>query len=393
MAEELSRAPAEPRELLVLHVAPHLEQGGAERMLHLITSNSKPGWRHHLALMQDSTFYDTSGLNITSLGLDLSNRAKSLVCLPAALGRLRTLARRLKPDLIQGWIYYGNVLTLALRSLPAPIIWSIHNSTLVGWRENPILRVADRMLAAASADTPARIVYCARQARIWHEQTGYAAASGVVIANGVDTSVFRPNPARRAALRARLGLAPEQLAVGVFARNDPQKNLPGAFDAFAQWSQGRDARLVLAGSGMVSSATDLLSLARSHGVLDQTIMLGPVSDIEGHLNAMDAVMLASTYGEALPMILIEALCSGTPIAATRIGDVQHLPAPAAALAVPGDATALADSLAYAVGRAEAPEWRSAFEASRNKYSLEQCLQAYHSLYREVAEARPAHWRS
>ncbi|MBY0361667.1 MAG: glycosyltransferase [Phreatobacter sp.] len=391
MAEELSGLPGTPREALVLHVAPHLEQGGAERMLHLIASGRRPGWRHHIALMQPSVFYDRSGLDITSLDFDLCDRTRSLARLPGAVCALRSLARRLKPDLIQGWIYYGNLLTLGLKGLPAPVIWSIHNSTLVGWRENPLLRLSDHLLAVSSGHAPARIVYCAAEARIRHEHVGYAAVPGVVIANGVDTSAFRPDPARRAALRERLGLAPDELAVGVFARNDPQKNLPGAFDAFALWARGREARLVLAGRGMGPDADDLVGLARSRGLLDRTLLLGPVSDVQDHLNALDAVLLASNYGEALPMILIEALCSGTPIAATQIGDVRHLPVPKGALAVQGDAAALADALAFAAGGADAPEWRAAFAAARVRYSLERCLDAYYALYGEVTAAWPARW--
>ena len=65
-------------------------------------------------VMQDLTFFDFSDHDVASLDFDLSNRAGSLAHLPSAMFALRRLVASEKPDIVQGWLYYGNLLTFRL---------------------------------------------------------------------------------------------------------------------------------------------------------------------------------------------------------------------------------------------------------------------------------------
>ncbi len=74
--------------LKVLHVSPSLEQGGAERMLHVDLVDARDaGVSHQDRGDADEAFFDFSGHDIPSLGFDLSSRAKSLAHLPVGATR------------------------------------------------------------------------------------------------------------------------------------------------------------------------------------------------------------------------------------------------------------------------------------------------------------------
>ncbi|MCO4053313.1 MAG: glycosyltransferase [Bosea sp.] len=366
--------------LTVLHVAPHLGQGGAERLLFELARQRCGETVHHIALMQDEVFFPRAEVKIHDLGLNLGRRWQALRRLPASRQRLRALVDELKPDLIQGWLYYGALLTLMVpRQIPR--IWSIHNSTFPDLRANPLLHLVDRLLARTSRRAQA-IVYCAHAARILHEQHGYAPEPGLVIENGVDTGLFRANPERRQRTRAGLGLDDLACAVLLSARNDPQKDIANCLAAFALFRQRRpQAVLLLAGRGMEAGHPELESLVAHHGLGDAVRPLGPIRDMAALIDAADAVMLGSRYGEAMPLVLLEALVMQKPVAATDVGDVAQLPCPRAALAPPANSAALADALSFAVMRD--PIWEACFTQARGRYGIDAMLQAHARLYRRL----------
>jgi glycosyltransferase involved in cell wall biosynthesis len=375
--------------LKVLHVAPNLEQGGAERMLHGLVSAAAMGITHRIAVMQDLAFFDFSGHEVKSLGFDLSSRAKALAHLPLAMRALRRLVAAERPDIVQGWLYYGNLLASAAVGLDVPIIWSIHNTTLASWWASPALRAVDRSLALNSRWLPSAIVYCARSARTLHESRGYRADVGTVIPNGVDGAGFRRDADRRARMRGRLGLGDGEIAIGLVSRYDPQKDIPTSLRAFAGFAETHaTARLVLAGRGMDADNAELRGLIVEHGLNEKAILLGAVSDVESLFAAMDMVMLGSRYGEALPMTLLEALFCQTPVVATRGGDVGLLPIPEHALAPPGDPYALAEALKRVWG-GQASDWDDGFKKVRVDYSLDRSVGAYRDLYRRFSGAASA----
>ena len=77
-----------------------------------------------------------------------------------------------------------------------------------------------------------------------------------------------------------------------------------------------DCFLLLAGSGPLQS--DLESLARELGIVDQLVFLGEVSDVRPVLAASDYKVLASE-AETFSMAMLEAMAMEVPVIATRVG--------------------------------------------------------------------------
>jgi UDP-glucose:(heptosyl)LPS alpha-1,3-glucosyltransferase len=143
--------------------------------------------------------------------------------------------------------------------------------------------------------------------------------AGVVatIPNGVDSSVFRPDPEVRRAVRAELGVDPHA-ELALFAGGDwERKGLPHAVDALAL---APDWHLVVAGAG---DPEPHAARARAAGTESRLQFLGPVRDMPRLYAASDAVVLPTSY-EAFPLVALEAAASGVPLLVTRVNGAEDL---------------------------------------------------------------------
>jgi glycosyltransferase involved in cell wall biosynthesis len=372
----------------VLHIIPALGQGGAERLLAELLARGAGRVRHSvLTLLDQPPFFDLGNTAIASLGLRRGQVS------PAALLRAASALRAAAPDLIHAWLYHGNLLSALLpRRRGIPVLWSIHNTTLPADGAKAMTRLVNRLCAHLSHRVPWRIVYCAEAARTQHEETfGYDRARGVVVENGVDFAAFAFDPARRVALRAAWGLEPGALAIGCVGRFDPQKDHATVLGAVSRL-EGERARLVLAGAGCSMDNPALVALLRDAGLMDRTLVLGPVADMPGLLSALDLLVIGSAFGEALPMVGLEAAASGLPVVATAVGSVAELVLDPAHLVPPRDPAALAAAILAALPLADLQRPSPAAEARRENllrtHDIATTVARYHDLYRAGAAARP-----
>jgi glycosyltransferase involved in cell wall biosynthesis len=138
----------------------------------------------------------------------------------------------------------------------------------------------------------------------------------VVIANGVDDGAFRPaSPEEKISARRRLGLPAEAFVVGGMGRLAFEKNF-SAVPELARRQGG--AVFVVAGSGPEEHM--LKARAAEFGVADRVIFAGAVTDRSGFYHALDVFLLPSLH-EGLPMALLEAMASGVPVLASRLGGI------------------------------------------------------------------------
>jgi glycosyltransferase involved in cell wall biosynthesis len=374
----------------ILHVVPSLGQGGAERMLANLLSSQRLSVDHHvLCLLTDDPFFRFEA-PVETLGL-----TRETPC-TQALGKLHQLRRhvnRIAPDLVHGWLYHGNAFSLGAAALGIPILWSIHNTTLSGTDSKRSTRLLERLCAALSWSLPRRILYCSETARLVHERNGYAPSRSVVVYNGVDLSGFRFDALRRSKLRAALELAEDQFAIAAIGRFDQQKNHGLIAKAFAIVARSANARLLLAGAGCSPGNAELLAMLEAAGIRDRSILLGPRHDMDALLSACDVLVIGSSYGEALPMVAIEAAAAGLPIVATDIGDVARFAEQPDDMVPHDDADAMSEALLRVQARRTRGARQERLDEARAKklepYSLEHMSRAYLDLYRGLIERVPA----
>lgn len=150
------------------------------------------------------------------------------------------------------------------------------------------------------------------------------------IPNGIDLSRFSPAPERSDALPV----------VGTVAALRPEKNLGRLLRAFALLET--PARLVIVGDG--PDRAQLEALAASLGIAGRVRFTGHQDDPARFYAGFD-VFAVSSDTEQMPLSLIEAMASGLAVAATNVGDVRAMLAPANGPFVGAlDETALSRSL-------------------------------------------------
>ncbi|HEY8985177.1 MAG TPA: glycosyltransferase, partial [Streptomyces sp.] len=134
-----------------------------------------------------------------------------------------------------------------------PIVVGLH-------RSDPENQSLDELLTGIADGKVAAAVCCAESTRAAYEAAGVPGELLTVIPNGVDLIRFRPDAARRLAVREELGL-PDAAPVVVFAaRYDGMKNVPLFLRAAAEWlSREPEGHVLMCGAGMSAENTSLLA--------------------------------------------------------------------------------------------------------------------------------------
>ncbi len=183
-------------------------------------------------------------------------------------------------------------------------------------------------------------------------EIGFAADRATFVPNGVDVDSFRPDPDARWATRQRLGIAPNAPVLAIATRLEAEKGVQVAIDALNRAQNHIPAvRLVIAGQG--SYIPTLKRQVQRLGLSNRVTFLGLVShaDLPGILAAADVFIMSSLCHEAFPLSIVEAMASGLPVAASRVGGVSAAVTHGVTgyLFGPGDARALAEALVVLAG--------------------------------------------
>ncbi|MFC7474689.1 glycosyltransferase [Dankookia sp. GCM10030260] len=382
-------APSAGRPLRIVHVVPAIGQGGAERVLAELVRHTPHVLHRIVTLTAGPPFFDFGTADIVPLGL-----ARGEVSL-TALRRAREAARDFAPDVVHGWLYHGNLAGSLMALRGVPLLWSVHNTSLPRdgskWLTRQIARLGGPLSRLSlSRLAPDRIVYCSPSARAWHEQRlGYRPGPGGVIGNGVDFAAFAFDPTARAKLRAAWGLAETQVAIGTIGRFDPQKDHAGIATALALLDR-RDAVWVLAGDGCHPANPALAAILDRHGLRSRSLPLGPRGDMPAILSALDLLVIGSAFGEAMPVVAVEALANDLPVVATRVGSVEPLVGDPARLAMPRHPADLARAIGAAWPGPPAGRRLGAVVGRRvglaADYAVGAMAASYHQLYRDLAPA-------
>lgn len=137
----------------------------------------------------------------------------------------------------------------------------------------------------------------------------------IVITNAINTQKFKYNPQKREELRKQLRIN-DNFVIGHVGRYEEvrQKNQGFVLKVFKEvLKTNPDARLLMIGEGKLRK--DIMKTAEDMGVLDKTIFTGAISNVYDYLQVFDVFLFPSNY-EGLPVVVVEAQCSGLPIVAS-----------------------------------------------------------------------------
>ena len=269
---------------------------------------------------------------------------------------LRALKRRHGHFVLHAHCAYPDAVgaALAARFLGLPLVATAHGSDINLSGRQRLLRPQIR---AALRSAQRVIAVSAPLAQAVADLTRLPASRIACIpCAGYSPAIFHPRlPDERAALRRTLGIEAGTRVVLFVGHLVPVKALDVLLRAWALVpSHGLDgpaARLILIGEGGERAALE--RLARQEGVAERVEFLGPLPQavVADWIAAADLLCLPS-HAEGSPNVVVEALASGTPVVASRVGGIPGLVDDGVngLLVPPADPPALAAALAAALLR-------------------------------------------
>jgi len=372
----------------ILHLITTLEQGGAQSILaDLVERWEEPDDRHLVVSLR----------SVEDLPVYFKSRqflVKSLAMEPGEFSftKLRDLVqivRSYQPDLIQTWLYHADLMGSLAAWLggKVPVVWGIHHTTTgresvkpSTWRIVGLLKILARF-------SPTKIICCSHSASRTHRDLGFPEQKIITILNGIDTDKFSPNPGARWTLRKEIGLAEDGKLVGLFARYNPQKDHKVFFQAAAiLLDRLPETQFLLAGQDIEPGNEELQYEIEKLGIGDNLHLLGRRDDMNVLNAGIDLSTLSSSYGEALPLSLAEAMACGTPAVGTNVGDIAELIGSGGIVVDPGNPEALAEAWASILELSD-QQYQILSDLARKriveKYNLSSMIGQYRDVYCEV----------
>lgn len=360
----------------VAHLFGSFGPGGAEMgALRLI--RSLPDLQHTvLSIGSDVRLAREAGIACRSLGLDGPSRAAGL--------HVARLCKGLGVDII----HVNNLApwpdaAVAGLLAGAGVVQTFHGVEQAALRFPVHKRLVYQALAMRSR---ALIAVAQPAADLLCSLTGIPAKRVRVIVNGVDTAEFHPAAQDKAGLKASLGLPEEGVLLGCVAALRPVKDHAGLLRALAAANAQRSQPCFLALVGDGPLEADLRGLAAELDLTDSVHFLGRRKDVPELLRAFDAFVLNSET-EGLSYAVLEAMASGLPVLASRVGANPELIADGEQGWLYGkeDQAALVRLLAGVTLQSCLAMGAAARRKVEQGYSLRAMAQAYAAVYASVLE--------
>jgi sugar transferase (PEP-CTERM/EpsH1 system associated) len=368
---------------LIAHVVYALKTGGLENgLVNLINHMPADRYRHVIICVTD---YSDFRLRIRRSDVECHALHKPPGKVPGFYMRAWRLLRRLRPQLV----HTRNLSTLAvqvpatLAGVPVRIhgehgrdMGDLDGSNVKFQRIRRLIRPCVHQYVALSHDLERYLI----------DKVRVAPKRIAQIYNGVDTTLFCPARPSRARLPVEGFVGAGTFVIGTVGRMQAVKDQLTLARAFVCLLESRPdlrkrVRLAIIGDGALRAPTvALLSEARA---LELAWLPGERTDIAELMRGFDLFVLPS-LAEGISNTILEAMATGLPIVATRVGGNQELVEEGrSALLVPaGDAKAMAAAIAVYVDDAVkcARHGAAGRDAVEARFSMDAMVSAYVAVY-------------
>jgi len=369
----------------ILHVITGLGDGGAEGVLYRLCTNDSRN--NHVVV---------SLMGLGKYGPLLIQDGIELHCLDMTMGtfslhgllRLWSLIRRIRPDVVQTWMYHSDLIggIVARFAGVSEVVWGIRHTNLLEYSELSWFFL-QYLCALFSWIVPKHIISCAVSAKKSHMSLGFDVNKIVVIHNGFSLSDFCPDSVSGELFRSSLGIGKDSLVLGMVGRFNPMKDHLNLLQAMSLLkSQGFNFKIILVGTGLHYDNIQLQEWVKSCNLEDELYLLGPRSDVKAVMNALDFHVLSSAFGEGFPNVLAEAMACGTPCITTDVGDAALVVGDTGWVVPASNPVALANSIKIAIKEPLVKRYersRLARERISTHFPLAQMVERYSDTYRSL----------
>lgn len=325
-------------------LARSLHTGGAERQLvELVKGLDKREFKISVCLFYKEGVFlreldGLEGVNIISL-----NKSDRWDLLKFGLNLTYQLFR-IKPDLLYSFLPEPNIIGLLagrLAMLPK-IVWGIRASNMNVNSYDKTYKIVMR-IASLLSPFPDAVIANSQAGIEYHKKIGYHNSKVLMIHNGIDTDIFRPDSVKKAGSRGEWGVSKNAIVIGIVARVDPMKDymtfLKAAVIFYRKYSF---VKFVSAGYGSEAYISELSEFADSVGLKDSLIWLGKRTDMPSVYCGLDIMTSSSAFGEGFSNAVGEAMACGVPCVVTDVGDSRLIVGDTGIVVPAGNPQALSD---------------------------------------------------
>jgi len=255
------------------------------------------------------------------------------------------IAREFRPDVIVGFFAfpYGFATVRIAQRLGIPVVTGVLGSDINVMAKRGIRR---RMIGWTLTSSD-RVFSVSRALREKAIELGADPGRVIVVPNGIEKGRYAT--CSRSEARSRLGVRGDPRLVLCVSNLVPVKGVDILVRAFSQVPN--EVLLVVIGDG--DERERLRRLIEELGLGHRVRLVGakPPEEIPLWMSASDLVVLASR-AEGHPNVVLEALASGRPVVATRVGGVPEIISSEnlGVVVDPEDPSALAAGIRYAFSR-------------------------------------------
>ena len=364
----------------IIHIITDLDVGGAEMMLYKLLGslNDESIDSMVVSLMgrgKVTERIEALGVKVETLDLGQGEHPSW-----KTIKKLRQFVRAFNPDIVQGWMYHGNIVATVAVFLFDPmrrkvkLFWNVRQ-TLYDINSEKIQTRWLIVLGRWLSFFPHSIIYNSNLSAEQHCNVGYLSKKTKIIPNGFDLQKFKPDQQHRQQLREELKINDNVLLIGHISRLHPMKDHATLLRAIDR---------VVGSLSSTGSKQEVLFLLIGHGVTSELSknpavrFLGERSDIPKRMSALDIVVSSSAWGEGFPNVIGEAMASEVPCVVTDVGDSAHIVGKYGQVCSVGDDQCIASSLLQLIENKQERKTagRQARKRIKENYSMDKIKKEY-----------------
>jgi glycosyltransferase involved in cell wall biosynthesis len=328
MALERDSSPAESSfsPIKICFIIRQLALGGAElQLLQLIRGLPESSYQISLVLLYAEDHWINElpvreNLKITVIG-------KKGRWDPSCLARLFKVVRRARPDILHGYLPWGNILATLLRPFVGcpRVVWGVRSSHFSS-EDLTLSQRCVRAIERVLRNTPNLVVVNSASGHQSLLDQGFPADRVRLVRNGIDTELFSPLPNAARLLREKLQIKPSDLVIGLVARPDPKKGHLLFLKAASHFIKnfGHAIFLCVGTDPRQAFGHQLIAESERLGLSDHIRIVPPSHSLPIYYSAMNVCTLCSNPAEGTPNVVAEAMACGIRCVVTPNGDCAYL---------------------------------------------------------------------
>ena len=301
----------------ILHIITSLGDGGAEGVLYRLISETNKIVHHEVIVLSKDNKYEgllrSKKVKIFNINLKKNKiEIKKLI-------KLYKLIRRKKKYLIQTWLYHADFLggLFAYFSGNKNIYWNIRTSE-ISFKSTRLRTLIIIMFnSLLSWFVPKKIIICSKKSISIHRSIGFK-NNFELIHNGFDTKFYLP---RKNFKRQNFDLTKDQIIIGNVARYHPVKNHDYLLSIFNQIKNFPNIKLILIGTNVNKTNSQLLRKLKYYNIQDKVILLGRRDDVF-HIYKLFDIFILTSKSEGFPNVLAEAMINNNICYSTDVGEAS-----------------------------------------------------------------------